>query len=150
MLYNTVMGSITEGLVLKLVVLLALLVFWILGGYPFMVLFGIYIFALCLPGIISIFYLWQNKIFSFDIKSFIASSIVPKREIASVGFYGLLGSVGGMIILEIDRVMIAKMASLEDTGIYATAFFFGIFVGIPSRGIRKIAGVIVAESWKRQ
>ena len=66
----------------------------------------------------------------------------------TVGLFGIIGSLGTIIVLEVDRMMVSNMLGLYYTGIYSVAFFFGLFVSIPARGLRRIASVIISDSWK--
>ena len=65
-----------------------------------------------------------------------------------LGLYGLLGSMGTIIVLEVDRVMISNMLGLAENGIYTTVFFFGIFVSIPAKSVKRVAIVVVSDAWK--
>jgi O-antigen/teichoic acid export membrane protein len=44
--------------------------------------------------------------------------------------------------------MISNMLGLEYTGIYSTVFFFGIFVSIPAKSVKRIAIVVLSDAWK--
>jgi O-antigen/teichoic acid export membrane protein len=66
-----------------------------------------------------------------------------------VGFYGILTSFSGLLVLNIDSIMINAMMDLSSTGIYAITFFFGTVILIPSRSLLKISSVVIADSWKK-
>jgi len=44
--------------------------------------------------------------------------------------------------------MLGNMNGLEATGIYSTAFFFGLFIVKPSIGLRRVSGVVISDAWK--
>ena len=79
---------------------------------------------------------------------FLKSKVATFKEFLTFGSFGLLANISGVIVLEIDRVMISNMLSLSQNGIYTTAFFFGIFLSIPSRGLKRVALVVIADAWK--
>lgn len=148
MLYNTVLGAFTENFLLKFAISLALAVFWLIGGYDFLYLFIIYTLALGIPGIISIIYILAKGEWNLQISRFTSSNLATRTEVFSLGIFGWLGSLGAIIVLEIDRVMISNMLGLAENGIYTTAFFFGLFISLPARGVRRVAAVVLADAWK--
>lgn len=147
MLYNTVLGAMAENLILKAAWMIALVIFWVMEGYDFIYLFLIYVFALSLPGVISLGYLIQQKHVNFGIKSFAKVAKGLHREMWSLGLFGMLTGAGAVIILEIDRIMVSNMLGLRENGIYTVAFFFGIFINIPSRAIRRVVSVVLSDAW---
>lgn len=148
MLFNTVLGSFLENLLLKLCIFIALAIYWWLNGYDYSILFYLYSFALSLPGIVSIVYLALAKDKSLNLSLFMSASKGLGKEILSISVYGLLGTLGVLVVVEIDAVMIGNMLSLEHTAIYKTSFFFGTFCSIPSRALKRISVVMASEAWK--
>jgi O-antigen/teichoic acid export membrane protein len=65
-----------------------------------------------------------------------------------VAIFGIATSFSGILILNIDVVMINDMLGLADTGIYSTTFYFGTLILIPSRSVIKIAVIVIADGWK--
>ena len=147
MLYNTVLGSFTENFLLKFIISGTLVLFWLIQDYDFTILFILYAFALCSPGIVSLFYLIKEGEINFEFSKFKKHAAKLKKEMASLGLYGLLGSAGGIIVLEVDKMMVGNLLGTSETGIYTTAFFFGLFVSIPSKGIKRVSAVVVADAW---
>lgn len=147
MLYNTVLGSLTENFLLKFLISCSLISFWLIQDYDFTILFVLYAFALCSPGIVSLFYLIKEGQVNFEMNKFRKHAASFKKEMASLGLYGLLGSAGGIIVLEVDKMMVGNLLGTSETGIYTTAFFFGLFVSIPSKGIKRVSAVVVADAW---
>jgi O-antigen/teichoic acid export membrane protein len=66
----------------------------------------------------------------------------------SIGFYGIMIGFSGMVILNIDRIMVERMLGLGPTGVYMTMAFFATLVVIPSRALLKISDPIIAQLWK--
>jgi O-antigen/teichoic acid export membrane protein len=146
MLYNTVLGSFTENFLLKFLISITLIFFWLLKDYDFTILFILYAIALSSPGIVSVFYLIKAGQINFQFRKFKKHAAKMKKEILSLGLYGLLGSAGGIIVL-VDKMMVGNLLGISETGIYTTAFFFGLFVSIPSKGIKRASAVVVSDAW---
>lgn len=72
------------------------------------------------------------------------------KEIASYVLYSLLGGVSTMIVGNIDIIMLASLAGLTDTGIYAIAFYMGSVIAVPQRSIGKIGGPMLANAIKEK
>ena len=149
MLLNTVLGSFLENFALKLIITITLGIYWWVNGYSFVILFYIYVFALAFPGIISTLYLLSKGHFNFKIKKFKTKASSLYRDIATLGLFGLLGTLGGIVVLEVDRIMISNMLGLEHTAVYSIAFFFGLFCTVPAKALKRIASVVIAEAWEK-
>jgi len=148
MLYNSVLGAITENFLAKIILTIALVAYWLLEGYDFIYLFILYIIGLSVPGIVTVVYVIYKNSFNLDLSKFKRASAGLGKEIKMLGLYGLLGSMGTIIVLEVDRVMISNMLGLAENGIYTTVFFFGIFVSIPAKSVKRVAIVVVSDAWK--
>lgn len=148
MLYNTVLGAFLESFVLKIIVFFLLGAFWWVNGFDFKLFFFIYIAALAMPGLISFVYVLAGKDWSMQWHKFKASAKGLNKQFLSLGLFGLLGTLGSIIVLEVDKMMISNMIGLSDNGIYTIAFFFGVFVNIPARGVKRVASVVISDAWK--
>ena len=71
-----------------------------------------------------------------------------RKQIVKVSLFSILTSFTGVIILNIDSIMLASMIGIGATGIYAINYFFGVLVKIPSRPMIKISNAVISESWK--
>jgi O-antigen/teichoic acid export membrane protein len=65
-----------------------------------------------------------------------------------VGIYGIMIGFSGMVILNVDRIMVERMMGLSSTGIYLTMAYFATLVVIPSRALLKISDPVISQSWK--
>jgi O-antigen/teichoic acid export membrane protein len=65
-----------------------------------------------------------------------------------VGLFGIVGGFSGVLVLNIDVIMVERMIDLKAAGIYTITFFFGSLILIPLRSMGKISSVIIAEAWK--
>lgn len=147
MLFHSVTGAFLENVFMKLVILLTAIVV-ILWGLSYDWLFIGYSIALSSTGIGILFYVlrfdngWNPSTFFTAVKP-------RKKEMMTIGLFGILGGLGTIIVLEVDRLMVSNMLGLSANGIYTVAFFFGVFVSTPARGLRRIAQVVISDSWQQ-
>lgn len=145
--YKTVLGITLDGLVAKIIVFAGLISAWAFPNIRFEFVFIMYALALAFPGwVLMVYALTQN--ISFSWRSFSKHLGDRKNEMISVGIFGILGGLGTVIVLEVDRVMVSNMLGLDANGVYSVAFFFGLFISIPSRGLKRIATTIISDSLK--
>ncbi len=147
-LYNAVKGMIYKELWQRLFILIAILAYYF-GWVSFAQMVLMYVVSICLPALMITYSLAQkgNLFLGWD-KGFIGQELA--KQMTSVAFYGIITSYSGVLIMNIDVVMINHALGLADTGIYAVTFYFGTLVLIPSRPVIKIASVMLADGWKAQ
>lgn len=145
MLFKTVRGTFLKELALRMLVLssIGLYFFDIIGFDGFIVA---YVASNAMPGLMLMLLLGRNAVLLKPDFSYLNKNLV--YSIAKMSFYGIIMGFSGVMILNIDSVMISRMLDLDATGIYAITFFFGTLVIIPSRALRKIAGTVLADAWR--
>jgi O-antigen/teichoic acid export membrane protein len=104
---------------------------------------------MCFSGILTLVYLISKINFNNLIKTNFSFVRKHKSEIINIAFYGILGSAGAIVASMIDRVMLSNMIGDKYTGIYYTLFYYGVFVSIPARPLKRISTAVLAESWKK-
>jgi len=150
--YNKVLYKPTRGIVAR-EFSLRIFVLILIGAYIFKWLsFSQFIYAYLvvqlLPMLILYGFLQKDKSIHFSI-NWPAFTPQLRREIITVGLFGLLSSATSTITLTIDRIMINRQLDLDLAGIYSTCFFFGTLVILPSRAINKTISTYISEAWKR-
>lgn len=70
-------------------------------------------------------------------------------EMIKYAAWMLLGGMGVIINERIDGLMLAWLAGISFTGVYAISFFIASIIEMPKRGISQIAGALVATYWKQ-
>lgn len=145
-LYNALKGLVIKEIFQRLFILASVLLYYI-GAIEIDGLVLLYVSALCLPVVIISISLYRkgNFLLGWD-KGFITTRMA--KHMTNVSLFGVATSLSGVLILNIDVVMINHFLGLADTGIYAVTFYFGTLVLIPSRPAIKIASVIIADGWK--
>lgn len=145
-LFNAVMGIFLREFIQRLLVLIVIICFIFLP-LSFRLFVILYVISICLPSLIILGYLAnKGQLRSRYEKGFIDKNLA--RTMASVSLFGILGGFSGIIITNVDAIMINSMVDLDATGIYAITFYFGAVILIPSRSLLRISTPIVANAWK--
>ena len=149
--YNKVLFDVASGLFLKELfvrignlVIIVIYAFGFINFKTFVFLYaGIYISP---TFIISFLLMARKQFFISPLNRNLLKEL--KREIIKIAGFWIITGFSGMAILRIDSYMINEYLGLHATGIYAISFYFGALVAIPSRALRKISSIVIAESWK--
>jgi len=146
-LYNAVKGIIYKEVIQRVFILMAIGLFYF-ELIDFETTVVLYCIAIISPTILLFFSLIYNKqLFLKPDLGFIDKKM--SREMLTVGFYGILASFSGVLVLNIDVIMVERMLNLSQAGIYTITFFFGTLILIPLRTMGKIGSVVIADAWKR-
>ncbi len=145
-LYNAVKGIFYKEIIQRVIIILVILLYYFqLIGFNWLVI--LYILAMITPTILLLGSLIKTKQLHLkpDFK-FINKGL--RKEMISVGFFGVLASFSGVLVLNIDILMINDMMGLSAAGIYTVTFYFGTLILVPLRTMGKISSVVVADAWK--
>lgn len=145
-LYNSVQGTFLKEFAQRVLILAASLLF-LAGLVSFRDYVWLFLVAFFIPAAALLVMLMRDKQLSLKPNPAFITRELKKRMI-NVSFYGILTGFSGLLVLNIDSIMINAMMDLSSTGIYAITFFFGTVILIPSRSLLKISSVVIADSWK--
>lgn len=145
-LLNAVRGIFLKEFLQRILIFLAILPFafaWI--DYSRLVFF--YTLAIIIPVLVLVYFVMRNPEFTFRARP--SPRLKEKsRLMTSLAVNGIFIGFSGMVILNIDRIMVERFMGLGSTGIYATMAYFATLVAIPSRSLLKISDPIIAQAWK--
>jgi O-antigen/teichoic acid export membrane protein len=145
-LFNAIRGIFLKEFFQRLIILAAIIVYavaWV--NFNQFVMLSVLAFGI--PAFILVYYVVRND--EFYMKPAFTPMIREKsRLMAYIGINGILIGFSGMVILNIDRIMVERIMGLGSTGIYTTLAYFAILVAIPSRALLKISDPVIAQSWK--
>ncbi|KAA9339457.1 oligosaccharide flippase family protein [Hymenobacter busanensis] len=79
-----------------------------------------------------------------------ALQVRPLGEMLSFAGFALLGNVSGVIIQQIDAIMVGAKVNFDGAGIYGTAFYISTALVLPFRALYKVAFPLLAQYWKDQ
>jgi len=147
-LQNAVVGIVYKEVVQRVLILLVIVSYyfqWI--GFHQTVIY--YCVALVLPTLLIMISLKINGQYSLipDL-GFVSPEL--RKEIAGVGLFGIVASFSGVLVLNIDVIMVERLIDLQAAGIYTITFFFGSLILIPMRSMGKISSVVIADAWKQK
>ncbi len=145
-LYNAVKGIVYKEVVQRLLILAAILLYFFkLIDFQWLVI--LYVLAFISPALFLMGTLVKDRMFYVKPDfSFIDKKMA--REMLNVAFFGILASFSGVLVLNIDVIMVNQYLGLAAAGIYTIAFFFGTLILVPSRTMGKISSVVIADAWK--
>lgn len=145
-LYNAVKGVIYKEIVQRVLVIFSILLFYFnIIDFHYMVL--LYIISMIAPTIFLFLELIKDKqLFLIPDFNFLNKKLI--KQISTVALFGIISSYSGVLIMNIDLVMVDHYLGLSQAGIYTISFFFGTLVVIPARTMSKITSVIIADAWK--
>jgi O-antigen/teichoic acid export membrane protein len=144
--YNAIRGALYKEVWQRVFILISILLYYF-GFFSFAHMVLLYVISMCVPTLLLGWSVYRSGQLIFGrFSHFITKEMA--RQMFSVALFGIVTSFSGVLILNIDIVMINTMLGLSDTGIYATTFAFATLVLIPSRSVLKIAVVLIADGWK--
>lgn len=146
-LYNAVKGIVVKEVIQRLSILAVILLYFfdVISFHQTVIL---YVLSLITPSFLLFASLAKNKRLALKPDfAFIDKRLT--KEMLTVGFFGLVSSYSGVLVMNIDVLMINGMLGLSAAGIYSVTFFFGMLILIPLRTMGKISSVVIADAWKR-
>lgn len=145
-LYNAVKGIFIKEVIQRAAILIVILLYFF-NLIDFHTTVLLYILAIISPSIILFFSLIRSRqLFIKPDFSFISEDL--RKEMISVGFFGIVASFSGVLVLNIDILMLNDMLGLSAAGIYAVTFYFGTLILVPMRTMGKIGSVVISDAWK--
>lgn len=145
--YSSVIGSSSRDFIQRLLILLCLFLYFT-KTINFSIFVFLYITATCIPTLILLFYIVKMKEWHIKpVRGFISKEL--RKEMIKLSLFSILAGGAGVLILNIDIIMVNQKLGLTQTGIYGIAFYFGTIISIPSRSLLRIAMSVIAEAFKK-
>ena len=146
-LYNSTFAIFLKELVQRSLIIASILAFYF-GYLNFSQFVYTFVIMVSLPTLLLIFQIYRDK--QLQLKpSFKYIDTDLRKQIIEVSLFSILTSFTGVIILNIDSIMLSYMVGIAATGIYAINYFFGVLVKVPIRPMVKISNAVISESWKK-
>lgn len=146
--YNSTIGVILRELVMRLSIMLVLLLL-LAKLYDYDTFVFLYGFSFYLPGIIFfILFISRNNLEKLVSKPLFGFIKNERKEVLSISLWGILGTLGFMLTVQIDKIMIEQVKGLEFVGIYSTLLPYAVLILIPSRAMKRITTTIITRSWE--
>lgn len=142
--HRIVVPSILQEIMIKITLPLVLLgsIYW--SWSMNVVVYGVVLnYAIAVIGLfVYLFYLGGFR----DLDFRIPLAKVGLKPMMSYALFGLLSSLGSLLALRIDRVMVGYMLGDRINGIFSIVVTLGIFLEIPLRSVLKISSPMVSKA----
>ncbi len=151
--YATAVKESTIGVFLKDVLLRFFILFFLLLfifdqlHYRDLVASIVWLQYMPVIGLILFLYYKKELLFGGSIQSIPSQRI---KEFFVVAAFGWLTNLGNIIVSAIDNIMLSKLTSSSEVGIYSTVFYFASLIIIPARTLGRISGSVLADHFKLQ
>lgn len=146
LLYDPVSGTILQQFVLRVLILLAGLLYW-LGWLTFPQFLLAWLLAFLLPVLLMIVRVARDEAL-FLTRRFVSVKPELRRNLTRYAALTLTSALSTQIIWTIDKAMISNATGLDDTGVYSIASNFAAVIAVPATALYKVSGTLIAESWK--
>lgn len=127
-------------------ILLILLAYDVLNFKQFFILHCLVYF---IPSIILLFYLFHLDEIKFKRSTFKISKKF-KRIIFSFSLFSYSNTLGALIVMTMDALMIAYFLGLSETGVYTTIIYLTSAMQIPYKSLFRITSPLVPQYWKEK
>ncbi len=147
-LFKNVISVLAMDVVLRLVVSLLLLLFWLkLIDFNDFVLAHSLVFFI--PPLILIFYLkYLGELFINPRKINISKRF--KRIIFNYSAFNYMNTLGRVLVNALDVIMIAQFIGLKATGVYTTVVFLTSAIQVPYKSLIRVSSPLISEHWKNR
>ena len=145
-LYNAVKGIVYKEVVQRVLMIFSVIVYYF-GYVDFNMFVILYSISIASPAIFLLIALLKDKVFFIkpDL-SFIDKKL--RNQMLSIAMFGMIAGYSGVLVQNIDLIMVNHYLGLSNAGVYTITFFFGTLILIPLRTMGKISSVVISDAWK--
>src|SRR5690625_7148618 len=72
------------------------------------------------------------------------------KGVLNFGVFSILGGLSTVIVWNVDILMLGSLAGLDQTAVYAIAFYIASVIAIPQRSVEKIVSPVIARFIKEK
>lgn len=145
-LYNIVVATFLNEVLVRILVVISLLLYFVgwITFQQFMILFVLNYGVILV--ILTIYLIRNHGVTLQPDFDFLTPELA--KSILQYGSFAFMGGVASIAVANIDIIMLSALAGLEDTGIYAIAFYVGSAITIARKSIYNISSPIIADAFK--
>lgn len=147
-LLKAVVPMYIKNVALRVLTALAV-IFYFLGDYLPQVLVNGYMLAYLLIAAFLAIYIASLGHFKLR-PSFFRIPWQKIWEMLKYGTYVMLTAAGGVLVRNVDTIMLGSLAGLTETGVYSIAFFIGTVIEVPKRAVVQISTPLLAKARKNE
>ena len=141
---NPVVPTFTRELLTRLLLSVSLLSYWYFHfNYYYFIELTVVSYGIVL--LVLIFYTQSRKYLFLKPDFRIFKSPMIKEILVFAGFISM-GNASGVIITNIDSLMLSAYSGFRNTGIYTIAFFIAAFISVPKKALSQVLVPLVSEA----
>jgi O-antigen/teichoic acid export membrane protein len=144
--YRNILSVFSYEILLRLGVTVSLMLYWS-QNISFDSFVKINSLIYLLPPLILMIYLSKQNELVVSTKNIDISKRF-QRLMTQFSTYNYINSLGVVLVVSLDVMMIAQMMGAAETGVYATVVFVASALLVPSRSLVRISAPLVSEYWK--
>ncbi|MGM0506241.1 MAG: lipopolysaccharide biosynthesis protein [Bacteroidota bacterium] len=141
-LKDSTSGSFAQDLLLRFVLILSLLLLW-LDWVSLNTFLWLFVAAYMLLPLWLLYLLFRRGELNISLR-ITALSRTLRRSMGQYGLFTLLSGLTTIIVWNIDILMLGSLAGLDQTAVYAIAFYMGSVITVPQRSLEKILTPLIA------
>lgn len=147
-IYKNILSVFVFEFLLRFIItiLLLLLSFDYLNFNQFFIFHALIYF---IPTLILFFYLISTKEIKFN-RPHLKISRKFKKIIVSFSLYSYSNTLGVLIVMTMDALMIAYFLGLNETGVYTTVIYLTSAIQIPFKSLMRVSNPLVPQYWKEK
>jgi len=147
-LYRITVPKFIREILIRICTVGTILLFalWHLGITEYIAMIVMTYFLAALLNMVYVFRISGSHFRTFSLQP------IPKtlfKETGSFMAFMFITGIGTNLVARIGTLMIGSLSGLQQTGIYAIAFFIAVIIEIPSRSAIQITSPILAEALKK-
>ncbi|MEX0857885.1 MAG: polysaccharide biosynthesis C-terminal domain-containing protein [Balneolaceae bacterium] len=142
-LLDTVFASFLQDVLQRIVIVISLILVYF-GFISFDTFIFIFVGNYGLILLILLIYSFQKNYLNLSLPLELINKPILKR-ISSYSFYSFFGRITMILVGNIDILMLSAYKGLEQTGIYAIAFYVGTVISVARRSISKISFPLISK-----
>ena len=147
-LRDSVTGSLSNEVVLRIIVI-AVLGLYFFEWINFSQFITLFVLSYLTQPLTILTRIWKKGAFRLK-PNFKLLRRPLYRGMLNYGFYSLFGGLTTVLVWNIDILMLGSLAGLDQTAIYAIAFYIASVITVPQRSIEKIAAPLLSDFIKNK
>ncbi|MES2587402.1 MAG: polysaccharide biosynthesis C-terminal domain-containing protein [Bacteroidota bacterium] len=147
-LFKNILSVFVYEFLLRVVVtlLLTILAFDIINFNQFFILHALVYF---LPSLILLLYLFKTNEIGFN-RSTLRISKKFRKIIFSFSLFSYSNTIGALVVMTMDALMIAYFLGLSETGVYTTIIYLTSALQIPYKALFRVSSPLIPQYWKEK
>lgn len=147
-LHKNIISVFVNEILLRLLLTFLLLLVWLeIINFKQLVIYQSLSYVI--PTLILLIYLKKNDELHFSLKS-IQISRRFKKILLQFSAFNYLNTLGYVLVISLDLLMVSQMLGLKETGVYSTMVFFAGAILVPYKSLHRVSVPLVSDYWKHR